>query len=81
MIEKVLLTISWYVVGVISMLLIQCWTDKQNMEERKAWPGHHPNPDIGRQEVFVLGLCGPFVLAAIIYFAVMYWWITRDDKK
>jgi hypothetical protein len=81
MIEYILLAISWYVIGIVSMTMIQCWLDKQNIEQLKTWPGHKSSPNIGKQEIFVLGLCGPFILAAIAYFAILLWWITRDDKK
>ena len=81
MIEIVLLIISWYVIGIVSMLWIQCWLDKQSESERKTYPGHQSSPDVGKQEVIVLGLCGPFITAAIIYFVVMFWWLTRNEKK
>ena len=80
MIEKILLTISWYVIGILSMLSIQCWLDKQSEREIKTYPGHQSSPDVGKQEVFVLGLCGPFVTVAIIYFVVMFWWLTRNEE-
>lgn len=80
MIEIGLLVISWYVIGILSMLMIQCWVDKHAIEERKTWPGHKVGHEVGRQEVFVLGVCGPLVLAVILYFAVTIWLITRDDN-
>ena len=81
MIEIGLLIVSWYVIGILSMLLIQCWIDKQAIEERKAWPGHKVNHDVGKQEVLVLGLCGPVVLAVVLYFVVGIWWLTRGHNK
>ena len=81
MIEIGLLVIAWYVMGILCMLLIQCWLDNQSESERKIYPGHQPSPDVGKQEVFVLGLCGPFVTVAIIYFVVVLWWLTQSDNK
>ena len=80
MIEIVLLMITWYSIGIVSMLWIQYWTDKQSVGERKMWPGHTPNPDIRMTEVLVLGICGPIVLCAIAYFVIMVWWLTRDEE-
>jgi len=79
MIEYVLLAVSWYGIGLLSMLIIQCWIDKHNLDERKTWPNHTPSPEVGAQEIWVLGLCGPFILAALVYFVVIIWWLSRDD--
>jgi hypothetical protein len=80
MIEIALLLVTWYVIGILSMLWIQSWSDKLNVAERKAWPGHAPTPDVGTQEVLVLGICGPLVLCAIAYFTILMWWLTRNEE-
>lgn len=79
MIEIILLIVSWYVIGILSMLLIQSWIDKQSVAERTTWPGHQVNHDVGKQEVLVLGLCGPIVLGVIAYFVIVMWWLTRQE--
>jgi len=61
------------------MLVIQCWIDKHNVDDRKVFPLHKPSPELGAQEVWVLGLCGPFVLAAVVYFVVIIWWLQRQE--
>lgn len=79
MTEYALLALSWYGIGLLSMLVVQCWIDKLTVDERKTWPHHKPNPDIGAQEVWVLGLLGPIISAIAIYFVVVIWWLRRQE--
>ena len=79
MIEIVLLVLAWYAIGLLSMLCIQRFIDKCHTGEREAWPGTSPHGDVGAQEVWVLGVCGPIVLCVIAYFVIVMWLITRHD--
>lgn len=82
MIEVALLATSWYIIGLLSMLLIQCWIDKSGRNERKTYPGHTtPHNDIGSQEVWVLGILGPIIFAIIAYFVIVLWWVTRKEEE
>lgn len=80
MIEIALFATSWYVIGLLSMLLIQCWCDKGMRKERKTYPGSTPNNDIGSQEVWVLGILGPIIFGIIAYFVIVLWWVTRNEE-
>lgn len=80
MIEIVLLLVTWYLIGILSMLWIQYWIDDGNVTERKTWPGHSPSPNIEMREILVLGICGPVVFGAILYFLIALWWISKAKE-
>jgi len=80
MIEYILLALSWYAIGLFSMLLVQRWWDKSLLEERKVFPTTTPYGEIGSQEVWVLGICGPLVTCFLLYIWIVAWWLTRNEK-
>ena len=80
-IKNVLLMLSWYGIGILSMVYIQHWIDELTIDETSLYPHRRiSGPKIGMKEIWVLGLCGPFVTVAAIYFTVLIWWLTRNDN-